>query len=102
MEAYYEYPFAAHATLEPMNTTAHWHDGVMELWVPTQQPDRGMGQVAKMLGLADGKVVVHQTRVGGAFGRRGNTDYMLEAAAIAQKVKAPVKLTLDAGRRFLP
>ena len=93
VEAYYEYPFAAHATLEPMNTTGHWHDGVMELWVPTQQPDRGMGQVAKMLGLADGKVVVHQTRVGGAFGRRGNTDYMLEAAAIAQKVKAPVKLT---------
>ncbi len=93
VEAYYEYPFAAHATLEPMNTTAHWHDGVMELWVPTQQPDRGMGQVSKMLGLKDGKVVVHQTRVGGAFGRRGTNDYMLEAAAIAQKVNAPVKLT---------
>jgi isoquinoline 1-oxidoreductase beta subunit len=93
VEAYYEYPFVAHATLEPMNTTAHWHDGVMELWVPTQQPDRGMGQVSKMLDLKDGKVVVHQTRVGGAFGRRGNTDYMLEAAAIAQKVNAPVKLT---------
>ena len=93
VEAYYEYPFAAHATLEPMNSTAHWHDGVMELWVPSQQPDRGMGQVAKMLNLADSKVVVHQTRIGGAFGRRGNTDYMLEAAAIAQKVKGPVKLT---------
>jgi isoquinoline 1-oxidoreductase subunit beta len=93
VEAYYEYPFAAHATLEPMNTTAHWHDGVMELWVPTQQPDRGMAQAAKMLGLDDGKVVVHQTRVGGAFGRRGTNDYMMEAAAIAQKVKGPVKLT---------
>ncbi|HWY63461.1 MAG TPA: molybdopterin cofactor-binding domain-containing protein [Rhizomicrobium sp.] len=93
VEAYYEYPFAAHATLEPMNTTAHWHDGVMELWVPTQQPDRGMTQVSKMLGLKDDKVVVHQTRVGGAFGRRGTNDYMLEAAAIAQKVKGPVKLT---------
>jgi isoquinoline 1-oxidoreductase beta subunit len=93
VEAYYEYPFAAHATLEPMNTTAHWHDGIMELWVPTQQPDRGLTQVSKMLGLKDDKVVVHQTRVGGAFGRRGTNDYMLEAAAIAQKVKAPVKLT---------
>ena len=93
VEAYYEYPFAAHATLEPMNTTAHWHDGIMELWVPTQLPDRGMTQVSKMLGLNDDKVVVHQTRVGGAFGRRGTNDYMLEAAAIAQKVKGPVKLT---------
>ena len=93
VEAYYEYAFVAHATLEPMNTTAHWHDGVMEMWVPTQQPDRGMTQVSKMLGLKDDKVVVHQTRVGGAFGRRGTNDYMLEAAAIAQKVKGPVKLT---------
>jgi isoquinoline 1-oxidoreductase subunit beta len=93
VEAYYEYPFAAHATLEPMNTTAHWHDGIMELWVPTQQPDRGILQVTKLVGVKDDKVVVHQTRVGGAFGRRGTNDYMLEAAAIALKVKGPVKLT---------
>ncbi len=93
VEAYYEYPFVTHAPLEPMNTTAHWHDGVMELWVPTQSPDRGLLQAAKMLSLPEDKVVVHQTRVGGAFGRRGMNDYMLEAAAIAQKVNAPVKLT---------
>jgi isoquinoline 1-oxidoreductase beta subunit len=93
VEAYYEYPFAAHATLEPMNTTAHWHDGIMELWVPTQQPDRGQSQATRMLGVNDDKVVVHQTRVGGAFGRRGTNDYMLEAAAIALKVKSPVKVT---------
>ena len=93
VEAYYEYPFAAHATMEPMNTTAHWHDGIMELWVPTQMPDRGIPQVTKLLGVPGDKVVVHQTRVGGAFGRRGVNDYMLEAATIAQKVKGPVKLT---------
>jgi isoquinoline 1-oxidoreductase beta subunit len=92
VEAFYEYPFASHAPLEPMNTTAHWHDGVMEMWVPTQQPDRGLPQVAKSAGVTPDKIVMHQTRVGGGFGRRLVNDYTCEAAAIARKVDAPVKL----------
>jgi isoquinoline 1-oxidoreductase beta subunit len=92
VDAYYEYPFASHATLEPMNTTAHWHDGVMELWVPTQQPDRGLPIVAKVVGVPEEKIVMHQTRVGGGFGRRLANDYACEAAAIAQKLGTPVKL----------
>jgi len=92
VEAYYEYPFAAHVPLEPMNTTAHWHDGIMELWVPTQQPDRGLPLIGKVAGIAPEKVVMHQTRVGGGFGRRLVNDYACEVAAIALKVNAPVKL----------
>src|SRR5580704_1370651 len=59
VEAYYEYPFVSHAPLEPMNTTAHWHDGVMEMWVPTQQPDRGLPLVAKVAGIPQEKIVMH-------------------------------------------
>jgi isoquinoline 1-oxidoreductase beta subunit len=92
VEAYYDYPFAAHAPLEPMNTTAHWHDGVMEMWVPTQQPDRALPQVARLAGITQDKIVMHQTRVGGGFGRRLVNDYTCEAAAIARKLNVPVKL----------
>ncbi|MCL2887674.1 MAG: molybdopterin-dependent oxidoreductase, partial [Betaproteobacteria bacterium] len=92
IEAYYEYPFVAHANMEPQNATAWWHDGIMEIWAPTQQPGGGQKLVASVLGLPEDKVVVHQTRVGNGFGRRLLNDYMCEAAAIAQKVKSPVKL----------
>jgi isoquinoline 1-oxidoreductase beta subunit len=92
IEAYYEYPFVAHATMEPQNATAWWHDGIMEIWAPTQQPNSGQRLVAGVLGLPEDKVVVHQTRVGGGFGRRLLNDYMCEAAAIARRVKGPVKL----------
>jgi isoquinoline 1-oxidoreductase beta subunit len=92
VEAYYEYPFAVHAPLEPMNTTAHWHDGIMELWVPTQQPDPGMALAAKIAGVTQDKIVMHQPRVGGGFGRRLVNDYTCEATAIALKVNTPVKL----------
>jgi isoquinoline 1-oxidoreductase beta subunit len=92
IEAYYDYSFVSHSPLEPMNTTAHWHDGMMEIWSPTQQADRGLPMVAAMIGVPDDNVVVHQMRCGGGFGRRLMNDYMMEAAAIAMKVNRPVKL----------
>ena len=62
------------------------------MWVPTQQPDRGLPLIAKAAGIPQDKIVMHQTRVGGGFGRRLVNDYACEAAAIARKVDAPVKL----------
>jgi isoquinoline 1-oxidoreductase beta subunit len=92
VEASYDYAMVSHQQLEPENSTAWWHDGTMEIWTPSQQADNGMRQVAKMLQLSEDKVMVHQTRAGGGFGRRLVNDYMCEAAAIAMKVGAPVKL----------
>jgi len=93
IDAFYSYPYVSHATLEPQNCTAWYHDGVIELWSPTQQATPSIKLVGKMLNLPDEKVVIHQTRVGGGFGRRLMNDYACEAAAIAKRVNAPVKLT---------
>jgi isoquinoline 1-oxidoreductase beta subunit len=93
VQAEYVYPFISHANLEPQNTTAHWHDGVMELWSPTQIPSAGAQMVTRVLGIPAEKIKLHISRAGGGFGRRISADYLIEAAAIAHKVNAPVKLT---------
>lgn len=93
VEASYSYPFISHASIEPQNCTAWFHDGVLELWAPTQNPAAGQNLVANTLGLPKEKITLHITRSGGGFGRRLSADYIVEAAAIAQRVAAPVKLT---------
>ncbi len=92
VEAYYEYAIVAHANLEPMNGTAWWHDGVMEMWLPTQEPDRGLPMISRTVGIPEDSVLINQTRAGGGFGRRQVNDFSCEAAAIAMRVNAPVKL----------
>jgi isoquinoline 1-oxidoreductase beta subunit len=93
VEAQYHYPFLAHATLEPQNCTAVFKSGVMEMWTPTQIPASGQALVTRGLDLEPKNVIVHITRLGGGFGRRGSNEFSIEAAAIAKRLEGtPVKL----------
>lgn len=92
LEAFYEIPYEAHATMEPMNCTAHFHDGVCEVWAPTQSPQDVQRTVARACGIPQDQVTVHVPLIGGGFGRRLQADYAEEAALLSQAVAGPVQV----------
>lgn len=92
VDAEYEMPYLAHATMEPMNATAHFKGDSCEVWAPTQQPGGCRNAVASALGLSQDKVTVHVTLLGGGFGRRLIQDYAIEAAQLSKAIGEPVQL----------
>jgi isoquinoline 1-oxidoreductase subunit beta len=93
IEADYEMPFQAHATMEPMNTTAHVReDGCIEVWSPTQIGNIAQTEIAQLAGISPEKVIVHMTLCGGSFGRRFQWDYLAESYQVAKEMKVPVQL----------
>lgn len=92
VEAVYETPWLPHLTLEPQNCTARPTAKGVEIWAPTQFPNDGRNLVAATLKIDVSDVTVHMRRCGGGFGRRIMNDYMVEAAVIATRAKAAVKL----------
>jgi isoquinoline 1-oxidoreductase subunit beta len=93
IEADYEMPFQAHATMEPMNTTAHVReDGCVEVWSPTQIGNIAQTEIAQLAGIPPEKVIVHMTLCGGSFGRRFQWDYLAESYQVAKEMKVPVQL----------
>jgi isoquinoline 1-oxidoreductase beta subunit len=92
VEAAYEFPFAAHATMEPMNCTVHIRSDGAEAWVPTQAPQWAQDIIVGVSKLPRESVIVHTTLMGGGFGRRYMGDFVMEAAQIAKVTGRPVQV----------
>jgi isoquinoline 1-oxidoreductase beta subunit len=92
VEASYQLPFLAHATMEPMNCTVHVRNDACEIWVGNQAIVRAQTAAAKAVGLPLEKVVLHNHLLGGGFGRRLEPDVVVRAVEIAKHVDGPVKI----------
>ncbi len=92
IESVYEFPFLAHATMEPMNMTVRLDGGRCEIWSPTQDGGGSQETAAKILGIDKGQVTVHVTFMGGGFGRRFGVPFDHQALQIARKIQQPVQL----------
>jgi isoquinoline 1-oxidoreductase beta subunit len=93
VEAVYNYPYQNHATLEPLNATALYTADKCEVWCGTQNGEAAFAATLEASGLPADKCDVHKQMVGGGFGRRGQTDYVRQAVAIAKQMPGiPIKL----------
>ena len=92
VEATYQVPFLEHACMEPMNATAHVTREECIVWAPTQNPGGTQATAARLTGFPPERVTVHTTFMGGGFGRRNETDFIVDAVEVAKAVGAPVKV----------
>lgn len=92
VESEYELPYLAHATMEPINCTAHVQKDRCEIWAPTQSPSGCQSTAARLTGLESADVIVNVTLLGGGFGRRVGSAEVVEAVEIGKQVPAPVQV----------
>ncbi len=92
VEANYEVPFVAHATMEPMHCLARVTADRAHLIVPTQEPRAALEVVRKLTGLDPGSILIELPRIGGGYGRRLDNDYVAEAVLLAQAADKAIKL----------
>lgn len=93
VEVEYNNPHQAHALMEPLNATVHYRGDSCEVWVGNQDGGRITKEVAKVVGLAEDKVITHVLNSGGSFGRRYYCDSSMEAAWLSKQTGKSVKLT---------
>jgi len=93
VDSVYEVPFLAHACMEPMNATAHFKGDSVEIWAPTQAPSWNQYWVSQLTGLKPEAITLHITYLGGGFGRRLESDYVVEAVDTSRAASnVPVKV----------
>ncbi|MCL7454784.1 MAG: xanthine dehydrogenase family protein molybdopterin-binding subunit [Anaerolineae bacterium] len=92
LDAAYDIPYLAHATMEPMTCVADMRADRCEVWAPTQDPQAAKRRVGFITGLPQEAIIIHVPHLGGGFGRRLEVDYVVEAVQISQAVDAPIKL----------
>jgi CO/xanthine dehydrogenase Mo-binding subunit len=92
IQAVYEVPYLAHATMEPQNATAHVTRDRCIIWAPTQSPGLAMEEAIRVTGLPRDAITVHTTAIGGGFGRRLQQDYITEALHVSKELGRPVKV----------
>jgi len=94
IDALYQAPYLAHATMEPMNCTAQVKNGKVEIWAPTQVPQMARDMAAKVAKVDKDQVTVHVTQLGGGFGRRLEVDFIGQAVQVAMACEGkPVQLS---------
>ncbi|AZG73810.1 xanthine dehydrogenase family protein molybdopterin-binding subunit [Shewanella livingstonensis] len=93
INAVYTVPYLTHAMMEPPVATASVTADGCEIWASTQTPQSTQQNVAGVLGLAEEKVKINVTLLGGGFGRKSKPDFSVEAAILSQKLKKPVKVS---------
>ena len=92
VKATYFVPFVAHATMEPMNCTAHVQKDRCDVWVPTQGQTIAQIVASKVSGLPPEKINIHTTYLGGGFGRRATPDFIVDAVIASKVLGKPVKV----------
>lgn len=92
MEAVYQTPYLAHATLDPMNCVAHVREDACDVWVGTQDQESTRAVAAEISGLPEERVRVRTQSLGGGFGRRLQTDFVAEAVELSRELGLPVQV----------
>ena len=92
IEATYHIPHLVHAPMEVPNATAWFQGDSCEVWAPVQDPQTVRSEIAHFFNLEIEKVTVHVTFLGGGFGRKSKSDFVVEAVAVSKEINAPVQV----------